>query len=149
MLIFMQLPMDGKNTCYPHAGTYCFARTPCTQLFFLQTPGQLAADLTATLQRKLPNMQLSASCADPAAALDEPAQALKKLTAEQGSGPKTLVVCAPPQADWTLAAEIAYLDSLSKATKTAFQHHVMAYVSDRAAQASVCCCMPVFQTSQL
>lgn len=79
-------------------------------------------------------MQISAACSDPAANLEQPAELLQKLTNQQVSGPKAVVVCVPAQADWTLASETAYLDSLSTATKAAFPRNIMAYISDSTTQ---------------
>lgn len=91
-------------------------------------------EVITVLRQKASDMHISAACMDSAAELEQPADVLQKLARQQTSGLKAAVVCAPAQADWTLQSEMAYLDSLSTATKAAYPHNVMAYLSDSSAQ---------------
>lgn len=92
----------------------------------------IAKEVLSALKQKIPTLHASAACTDSAADLEQPAELLQKLSSPSSSGPKAIVVCAPAQSEWTLESEIAYLDSLSQATKAAYSHNIMAYVSDSA-----------------
>ena len=110
-----------------------FQNTGVTLNCQLQGSG-VAGEVVSALKQKTSSLHTSAACSDATAELEDPATLLQTLSAQQGSEPKTAVVCVPAQADWTLAAETAYLDSLSKAAKAAYPNVVMAYMSDSTAK---------------